>query len=83
MSFFSVSVRSSPFFFLIFSGVSREISQGPKCTFQIWKCAVIGLLFFPLASADVCRGGLRHEPKERLRGSANVAAFGNLWISIC
>ena len=36
---------------------------------------MIGLLYFPLASADVGWGRLRHEPKERLRGSANVAAF--------
>ena len=33
------------FTLLIFSGVSREISQGPKCTSQIWTCAVIGLRF--------------------------------------
>ena len=30
--------------------VKREISQGPKCTSQIWKSAVIGLRFFPLKS---------------------------------
>ena len=36
---------------------------------------MVGLLFFPLASADVGWGGLRHETKERLPGSANVAAF--------
>ena len=36
---------------------------------------MISLLFFPLAPADVGWGGLRHKPKERLRGSANVAAF--------
>ena len=30
---------------LILSGVSRKICQGPKCTSQIWKCAVIGLPF--------------------------------------
>ena len=83
MSFFFYTCQVFTFHFLIFSGVSREISQGPKCTSQIWKCAVIGLPFFPLASADVCRGGLRHEPEEHLRGSANVATCGKLWISIC
>ena len=36
---------------------------------------MVGLLFFPLASADVGWGGLRHETKERLPGGANVAAF--------
>ena len=41
---------------------------------------MVGLLFFPLASADVRWGGLRHETKERLRGSASVAAF-NVGIS--
>ena len=41
---------------------------------------MIGVLFFPLASADVRWRGLRHEPKERLPGSANVAAF-NIGIS--
>ena len=30
----------------MFSGVWQEISQGPKCTSQIWRCAVIGLSFF-------------------------------------
>ena len=29
----------------MFSGVWQEISQGPKCTSQIWRCAVIGLSF--------------------------------------
>ena len=30
----------------IFSGIWQEISQGPKSTFQIQKCAVTGLSFF-------------------------------------
>ena len=62
------SVRSSPFMntFLILSGISREISQGPKCPSQIWKCAVIAWsTFFPTISADALWGGLRDEPKER------------------
>ena len=33
---------------LMISRVSCQISQGPKCTSQIWKCAVIGLRFFLL-----------------------------------
>ena len=41
----------------------REISQGPKCTSQIWKSAVIGLRFFPLKSADVRGAGTRDEPR--------------------
>ena len=45
----------------------REISQGPKCTSQIWKSVVIGLLFFPLKLADVRGEGTRDEP---LRTSA-------------
>ena len=31
---------------VFWSEVKREISQGPKCTSQIWKSAVIGLSFF-------------------------------------
>ena len=56
--------------FLIFSGAiksSARISQGPKCTSQIWKSAVIGLRFFPLKSADAREAGTRDEP---LRTSA-------------
>ena len=47
--------------------VKPEISQGPKCTSQIWKSAVIGLCFFPLNSADARGAGTRDEP---LRTSA-------------
>ena len=47
--------------------VKREISQGPKCTSQIWKSAVIGLRFFQLKSAEVRGAGTRDEP---LRTSA-------------
>ena len=42
--------------------MKHEISQGPKCTSQIWKSAVIGLRFFPLKSADVRGGGKRDKP---------------------
>ena len=50
----------------------REISQGPKCTSQIWKSAVIGLRLFPLKSAGVCGAGKRDES---LRTSAWEANF--------
>lgn len=35
---------------------------------QIWNCAVIGLCFSELVSANIHWGGLRDEPKECLRG---------------
>ena len=47
--------------------VKREISQGPKCSSQIWKSAVIGLRSFPLKSGDVRGKGTRDA---RLRMSA-------------
>ena len=34
-----------------------KISQGPKCTSQVWKCAVIGLCSLPLNLADVSGTG--------------------------
>ena len=54
--------------FLIFSGVLRKISQGPKCTSQIW----IGLCFFLLISADAHWEGLHDEPIEYLRERLHV-----------
>ena len=53
---------------LFWSWVSREISQGPKCTSQIWKCALTGLRFLPLDSADFCEAGTRDEHWESLCG---------------
>ena len=47
---------------IFWSPVSRKISQGPKCTSQIWKCAVIGLRFLPLDSADISGAGMCDEP---------------------
>ena len=44
-----------------------KISQGPKCTYQIWKCAMIGLCFLPLDSADASGARTSDEP---LRTSA-------------
>ena len=56
---------------LIFSGVSREISKCLRCTYHLEVCCDWSTFFFPLVSADVhvywYRGGLREEPKERLR----------------
>ena len=62
----SKSIRSSPFkTFLIFSGAEShmsEISQGPKCTSQVWNSAVIGLRFLPLDLADISGAGTRVKP---------------------
>ena len=54
----------------------REISQGPKCTSQIWKSAVIGLRFFPLKSADVRGAGTRDEPLRTSAWEANTGDQG-------
>ena len=67
---------------LFWRWVSREISQGPKCTSQIWKCTVTGLRFLPLQSADVSGEGTHDEP---LRTSAwKVICYadlcGSFWI---
>jgi len=59
--------------FLIFFGVSRKISQGPKCTFQIWKCPVIGLRFF---SAHFSRRALGRIVWWAKRMSAGEASCG-------
>ena len=68
------SNHSRDLFVLIFSEVSREISQGPKCTSQILKCAVIGLRFFPLVSAVVYSGtGTRAEPLTTSAREANIS----------
>ena len=39
-----------------------EISQGPKCTSQVWNSAVIGLRFLPLDLADISGAGTRVKP---------------------
>ena len=55
-----------------------EISQGSKCTSQIWKSPVIGLRFFPLKSADVRRAGTRDESLRTSAWEAKdlVVAYG-------
>ena len=47
---------------IFLSQVSHKISQGPKCTYQIWKCAMIGLCFLPLDSVDIIVAGTRDKP---------------------
>ena len=59
--------------------VKREISQGPKCTSQIWKSAVIGLRLFPLKSAGVRGAGKRDES---LRTSVWEATLYPSWINV-
>ena len=55
------------------------MSQGSKCSSQIWKSAVIGLRFFPLKSADISGAGKRDEP---LRTSVWEATHTHLfWVS--
>ena len=76
----SVQFRFTSFYFFFWSyKVKREISQGPKCTSQIWKSAVIGLRFFPLKSGDVRGAGTRDEPLRTSAWEATLWRAGNFW----
>ena len=58
-----------------------ETTQGPNCTFRIWKSVEIGLRKFRLVLADVSwEERLRYEPKEC--GWVSRIQLNNTWFIV-